>query len=101
MLEILRTSDGTIKAVCEYYVVDVNGFFDAKGLFIWVNELEIAPPFRREGLLKEFIKIIIEKEPQAQFGYFLRYKKYSETDFPLRKHLRIYHKARWLKLLGR
>lgn len=100
MLEILRTDDGSIKGVCEYYVVDEAGNFQANGEFVWVAELEIAPQFRHEGLIKEFIKRIIDKVPQAKFGYFWRQKKYPQEKYSVRKHIRIYHKARWLKLLG-
>lgn len=100
MIEILRTEDGTIKAVCEYYIVDEKGNFKVNGEYAWVNECEIAPQFRGNGILKTFAKIIIEKNEQVQFGYFWREKKYSEKEYPLRKHIRIYHKSRWLKLLG-
>ena len=96
MIEILRTNDGTIKAVCEYYIVDENGNFNRNGKFAWINEAEIAPQFRGNGILKTFAQIIIDKNPQAEFGYFWRLRKYPERIKP-----RIYHKVRWLKLLGR
>jgi hypothetical protein len=94
MLEILHAYDNNIKAVCEWYQVNVNGEFDRNGEFVWVNQVEVSPYFRNENVLKEFIKIIIDKCPKAKFGYFWRKDKY-----PNRKP-RIYHKAQWLKLIG-
>jgi hypothetical protein len=94
VIEILRTDDGTIKAVCEYYIVDNNGNFAPKGEYAWINECEIAPQFRGNGILKNFAKIIMEKNPQARFGYFWRQRKYPE------RTPRIYHKSRWLKLIN-
>ena len=93
MIIILRTEDGTIKAVCEYYLVDKSGNFDSKGEYAWVNEVEIAPKFRGNGILKTFTKKIIEDNPTARFGYFWRRRKYPE------RGIRIYHKSRWLRLL--
>ena len=94
MLEILRTDRNEIKAVCEWSLVDINGNFSQKGEFVWVSEVEIAPQYRGNGILKSFARIIMGKCPQAKFGYFWRQSKY-----PGRKP-RIYHKARWLKLIG-
>lgn len=100
MIEILRTDTGEIKAVAEYYVVNSNGNFKNKGEYIWISEVEIAPQFRGNGILKTFAKNIMLREPQALFGYFWRYKKYSEGKHPDRKHIRIYHKFRWLRLIN-
>ena len=93
MLEIIRTNNGTIKGVCEWYLVNIKGEYDITGDMVWVNEVEVAPDYRHEGLMFEFAKMIIERCPQAKFAYFYRQRKY-----PNRK-IRIYHKARWLKLL--
>lgn len=94
MIEILRTDIGEIKAVCEYYIVDQEGNFDRNGEFIWANECEISPKFRGNGILKTFAKNIMLKVPQAKFCYFHRRRKYPN------KGIRIYHKYRWLKLIG-
>jgi hypothetical protein len=93
MIEILRTEKGEIKAVCEYYLVDGKGNFDNQGEFVWVNECEISPQYRNNGILKYFAKTIIEKNPTAKFGYFHRLKKYPE------RGIRLYHKVRWLKFI--
>ena len=94
MLEIIKDNTEKIKAVCEWYLVDINGNFDNKGEFVWVNEVEISSQYKNNGILKQFIKIIIQKCPQAKFGYFWRKEKYPD------RKIRIYHKARWLKLIG-
>jgi hypothetical protein len=94
MIEILHTDKGEIKAVCEYYIVDEKGNFDSKGEFVWINEVEISPSFRGNGILKTFAKNIMEREPQAKFGYFWRQYKYPN------RRPRIYHRVQWLKLIG-
>ena len=96
MLEILKTEDNqTIKAICEYYIVDENGNFDRNGKFVWINEVEVAPQFRNNGCLKSLVRNIMNKiSKECEFGYFGRYRKYPNRKF------RIYHKSRWLKLIG-
>ena len=94
MIELLKTDTGEIKAVCEYYIVDEKGNFDRQGEFAWINECEIAPQYRGNGILKSFAKTIMEKYPQLKFGYFHRRKKYPD------RGVRLYHKYMWLKLTG-
>lgn len=94
MLEIIKTNNGEIKACLEWNLVNEKGEFDQKGQFVWVGEVEIAPQYRGNGILKEFARIIMIKCPQAKFGYFWRQGKYPNRE------IRIYHKMRWLKLLG-
>ena len=94
MLEILRDEQKNIKAVCEWSLVDEAGHFSQKGEFVWISEVEIAPQYRNNGILKEFVKIVIQRCPEAKFGYFWRQKKYPG------RRPKIYHKARWLKLIG-
>ena len=95
MLEIIHDENGELKAVCEWYLVDGQGNFDNNGEFVWINECEISPQCRNNGILKDFAKTIMEKCPQAKFGYFWRKIKYPN------RGIRIYHQARWLKLLNK
>lgn len=94
MIEILHGEKGELKAVCEFYIVDAKGNFAPKGEYAWINECEIAPQFRGNGILKSFAKIIMEKNPQARFGYFHRQYKYKG------RAPRIYTRERWKKLIG-
>lgn len=94
MLEILRTDDGQIKAVCEYYIVDSKGNFDGKGKYIWIEECEVSQAYRGNGNLKTFIKLITDKHPEFEYGYFWRQRKYPG------RPPRIYSKRQWLKLIG-
>ena len=94
MIEIKTNSDGTLKAVCEWYLVDSRGNYSSHGDYVWVNEVYINPEFRSNGMLKEFVKDIIAKAPTAKYGYFWRQKKYKG------RKPRIYSKERWLKLIG-
>ena len=93
MLEIIKDEQGNIKACLEWYLVNSLGQYDKNGDMVWVNECEISPQYRNNGIIKSFAKIIMEKCPQVKFGYFHRLRKYPE------RGIRIYHKARWLKLL--
>jgi hypothetical protein len=93
MLEVLFDEDVEIKAACEYYIVDINGNYDSKGKYVWINEVVIGEKYKNLGLLKEFIKRICDKVPQAEFGYFWRQYKY-----PNRK-VRIYTRRQWLNLV--
>ena len=94
MLEVIKTEQGEIKAVCEYYIVDGSGNYDTQGEFVWINEVDISSQYRNNGLLKEFVRAIIKKVPStARFGYFWRQGKY-----PNRK-MRIWHKEKWLRLI--
>ncbi len=97
MLEIIKTSEGEIKAVCEYYVVDINGNMDDKGLYCWVNDSYVSKSAQNNGILKSFVRIVIDKYPQLQFCYFWR-EKYKDKNNKWR--LRLYTKRSWLKLLG-
>jgi len=94
MLEIIKGDNGELKAVCEYYIVDADGHFDNFGEFVWVNDVYIDPRYRNNGILKSFAKTIMDRVPHATFGYFWRQGKYPGRKF------RMYHKARWIKLLG-
>ncbi len=100
MIEILKDENDNIKAVCEYYIVDIEGHFDKDGEFVWVNEVYINPQYRNSGILQKFFGILINKCPQAKFGYFWRQNKYPDEKFPNRKSIRIYTKQQLLKLIG-
>ena len=95
MLEIIKDKDNNIQAVLEWYLVNGEGNYDPSGKFIWINELETSATVNGDGfgIIKQFVKTIIHKCPQAEWGYFKREKKYPARKF------RIYHKNRWLKLI--
>ena len=101
MIELLHSDIGEIRAVCEYYIVDKDGNYDAKGKFVWINEVFVAPKFRSNGCLKSLVKNVMEKVPETcEFGYFWRQNKYPSDKFTDRKSIRIYDKRQWSKLLG-
>lgn len=91
MLEVLRTDNGEIKAVCEYYVVNSDGSMNDKGIYAWIAETEISPQYRNNGCLKNFIRLITNRYPQLQFGYFKRLKYGGR--------IKMYSKKRWLSLI--
>ena len=93
MLEIIKDEQGNIKAVCEWWKVNPDGSFNEQGDIVWVAEVEINPSARNNGILKSFIKIITDKEPNAKAGYFWRQRKY------LHRKPKLYTRQQWLKLL--
>ena len=97
MLEILRNIDSSIKAVIEYYIVNSDGSMNDKGEYCWISEMEVSPQYRNNGCLGKFVRIITEKYPQLQFGYFWR-EKYKTSEGKWR--IKLYTKKQWLKLIG-
>ena len=93
MLEIIRDENKNIQAVLEFYAVNAKGEWDEKGIYCWINEVEVNKSYRNSGSIKQFVKIITSKYPQFQFGYFWRKKKYPD------RSPRIYTKRQWLKIV--
>lgn len=91
MLEILRTDEGIIKAVAEYYVVNSDGSMNDKGLYAWICEVEINPQYRNNGCLKEFLRLGIKRYPQLKFIYFKRLKYNGR--------IKLYSIEKWLSLI--
>lgn len=89
MLEIIRDEQNNIKACLEWWLVNSDGSFNDKGEFVWVNELEIAPQYRNNGIVKSFIKTIMNKVPTAKAGYFQR-RKYSDR-------IKLFTRRQWEK----
>ena len=96
MLEVIKDTQGEIKACLEFYVVDENGNMDDKGLYCWVNDAYVSKSAENNGILKSFVGIVINKYPQLQFGYFWR-EKYKDENKKWR--VRLYSKRSWLKLI--
>lgn len=94
MLETILDESGNLKACIEWLTYNSNGTLDDLGEGVFIGELYINPNFRGNGVLKQFIKIIISKCPQAKGCFF-----YRETKYPGRGY-RYYTKERWLKLIG-
>lgn len=97
MLEVITDEQGNLKACLEFYVVDSEGHMDDKGVYCWINDCYVSKSAERNGCLKSFVKIIIQKYSQLQFGYFWR-DKYKDKEGKWR--LRVYSKRRWLNLAG-
>ncbi len=96
MLEVLKTSEGEIKACLEFYIVDKNGRLDDKGLYCWVNDAYVSKSAQNNGILKSFVGVVMKRYPQLQFGYFARDKYKDENN---KWRVRLYPKSWWLKLI--
>ena len=91
MQEVLRDSHGEILGCCEFYAVNDKGEYDSKGIYCWINEVEISKSAEHKGLLGQFILIITSKYKQFKFGYFWRLRKYKS------RPPHIYTREQWLR----
>ena len=66
--------DGKIIAYCEYGLVDKLGLPYNKGEYIYVFEIWVHEKFRRKGIIRRFVKEIIEDNPTARYSYWKRHK---------------------------
>ena len=97
MLEVIKDNEGNLKACIEWLIYNSKGELDEMGDGVFIGELYINPSCRNNGILKEFMKIIINKcknQDNLKGCFFFR-----ETKYPGRGH-RFYTKERWLKLIG-
>ena len=76
MLEIIRDDKGNIKAVCDYLIINKQNRIDKEGSNFIIEEVEINPEYRNNGILRKFIKIMLIKYPKIEIFYFVRGYKY-------------------------
>jgi len=94
MLEIIRDNNNDMVAVCELLLIDDDGRIDDKGNIVLIVTVEINHAYRGKDILKRFIKIILEKNPQAQKCYWIRDYKYKG------RKPREYSREQFEKLIG-
>lgn len=92
MLEIIRDEKGNIQAVLEWNLLNKQGQMDKEGKYIWINKCEVNPDARSNGIIKKFIRIVTDKVPWFEMGYYKRGKRNSK--------IRMFSRERWLKQLG-
>ena len=80
MIEVINNQNG-FSCVCEYYLVDKFGNHTKEGEYLCINDLRIA---KGHKVIKDLIKLFLEKYPKAKFCYFKR-KKYHKTFFHFRR----------------
>jgi hypothetical protein len=97
MMEVIKDSEGNLKACIEWLIYNSKGELDDFGDGVFIGELYINPKDRGNGILKEFMKIIIHKcanKDNLRGCFFFRETKYKG------RGPRFYSKERWLKLIG-
>lgn len=96
MLEIIKDEQGNLKACIEWLVYNKQGQLDELGNSVFIGELYINPKDRGNGILKEFMKIIINKCSKTNLTgcFFFRESKYKG------RGPRWYSKEQWLKIIG-
>jgi hypothetical protein len=80
MIEVLRDRDKRLTAVCEYLILTEDGHLHNDGTKIFIGELEINPEHRGKGLVKYFIKTLMDKYPKIDKCFFVRKRKYPDRD---------------------
>ena len=86
MLTTIRDNEGNIITACEWWCVDVNGIWNPRGKYIWVNQLEHSP----KGGVREIKDIIAEIAwtcPWAVGAYWERRDKGNKLRAFTRKRL--------------
>jgi hypothetical protein len=75
MIECVRDDQGRILAVCEWLLFR-DGVFREDGNMLLVGDIEINPDKRGNGIIRKFIRVLYEKNPQAEWLFFYRNYKY-------------------------
>jgi len=78
MLEILHDEKGNIKAVCDYLILNKEKVMDDDGGWLVVEEIEINPEYRNNGIIRLFIKTLLEKHPKIEICSFIRAIKHPD-----------------------
>ena len=97
MIEVIRNEKGDIQCVAEWWLVNSDGSFNEKGLYVWLAQVEISGSHKNNGVMgfaRQIYKGIIQKAPLAKFGYLQRLNKKNNK-------IRMYSRSRWMKHLGR
>lgn len=76
MLETIKDEKGNLKAVCDYTIINKDRIIDLKGNQILIEEMEINPEARGNGVARQFIKNLLAKYPALEFCHFVREYKY-------------------------
>ena len=72
MLMTLRDAQDRITACCAWYPVDLQGRFDAKGCWVWIEQLELSPGVNSRQCIQRIIQQISELVPYALGAYWHR-----------------------------
>ena len=91
LIEVRRNKDGLIYSYIEFNLVNRKGYKDPDGRYIFIDDLYIHNDFLNNGSIRHYIKIITDKFPQVEYGYFVR-DKYN-------KRVRIYTRNKWRKVI--
>lgn len=86
MLEVIRGKDGVIKGVCEFVVMNDEGEMAVDGTWMFIGDLEVAPEYRSNGVIKQIIRNILDRCPNAQKCGWVREYKYKGR--PMRTYTR-------------
>lgn len=74
MMFVLRSPEGRIDAVIDYYLVNDAGrvVFDGQGSHVWVEQLDISAGTDGRRCIRAFRRAIAAALPQARDAYWVR-----------------------------
>jgi hypothetical protein len=77
LIECIKDDTGNLKAVCSYVIINREEKIDyTDGQFILIEEMEINPEYRHNGIVMGFIRTLLNKYPKLEVCLFVREYKY-------------------------
>ena len=76
MLEVVKTDDGDIIAVCEILRLNSDGVFDVNGTVAAIMEIEVSRKYRGTEIVRRMLSDMRKKYDGVDRVVFCRAKKY-------------------------
>jgi len=74
LISSIKDEEGKVIAYVCWKQVGKSGFEKFQGEYVYLEDLWIHDAYRGKGLLQRLIADVLEKAPEAQYGYFTREK---------------------------
>ena len=75
MLTILRDADNRIEAACDWWLVDEHGWWEPKGRYVFINQIEVNTGVNLHRLRRYLVRRIGSMAPDAIGVYWERRDK--------------------------
>jgi len=77
MISTSKDNEGRVIAYVEWRQVGQSGFDKLGGEYVWLQNLWIHEDYRGKKILQYLIADVLDKAPEAKYGYFTR-EKYGD-----------------------
>ena len=85
MLWVFRDEAGRLQAACSWWLVDVNGVYDSKGAYVYLDQLEISPGMNLQFLRRRMVIEIGCVVPWAVGVYWERRDRFTQRPHAFRR----------------